>query len=580
MSFSNFPAAVDQADTLSWETYEPYFVDLQGRDVHENNLRQWLEDWSRLNAFIWEAMALIYIKKTLDTADKKREQEFLDFVSNIRPHAEIADQQLREQLLALKPSGEAVSDLTISLRNMKNQADLFRQENVPLKTELAKLTSEYDKITGAMVADWDGEQKNLSQLSVFLKDKDRVVRERAWRMEMELWQEQREKLDKLYVDMLLLRGHIAANAGLDSFRDYAFREYDRFAYSPDDCFTFHQAIEEVVVPAARRIYDRKRKRLGLASLRPWDIEVDTSDEPPLRPYEGQDELVRGCLNILQAVDPSLAHHFATMNDENLLDLDTRTGKALGGYCSTLYLRRRPFIFMNGVGTHNDVQTLLHEAGHAFHVFETSKLPLTWQTDSPMEFAEVASMSMELLSAPYLTKDSGGFYNVTESARARIEHLEGIILFMPYMAMVDAFQHWVYTHPDQASDPAQCDAAWDDLSSRFMSDIDYSGFEAERVSGWHHKLHIFHVPFYYIEYGMAQIGALQVWRNAIQDQAAAVAAYRRALALGGTKTLPELFAAAGAEFRFDAAMLTDLVDLVETVIGELEAMEDNFPKLSI
>jgi oligoendopeptidase F len=571
MSFSTFPSTIDQVEILRWETYEPYFADLQQREISEDNLRRWLEDWSRLSAFLYEAEAMVYIKKTLDTADEKREQDFLDFVNDVEPSAKVADQQLKERFLALKPAGQAVSDLEISLRDMKNQADLFREENVPLQTELAKLGNEYDKITGGMTADWEGEQKNLSQLSVFLKEKDRAIRERAWHTMMGLWQDQREKLDKLYVDMLALRRQAAANAGLESYRDYAFRHYNRFAYTPDDCFTFHQAIEEVVVPAARRIYERKCRRLGLDSLRPWDVEVDTSDEPPLHPYEGQDELIQGSLNIIQDVDPALARYFATMAEENLLDLDTRAGKALGGYCEGLPVRKRPFIFMNGVGTHDDVQTLLHEAGHAFHVFEAASLPLFWQFDPPTEFAEVASMSMELFSAPYLTKEFGGFYTPAESARARIEHLEGIILFLPYMAVVDAFQQWVYTHPDEAGDSDRCDAAWDDLWTRFVPDIDYSGFEAERVSGWHRKLHIFHYPFYYIEYGMAQVGALQVWRNALQDQAAAVAAYRHALALGGTKTLPELFAAAGAEFRFDTGMLTDLVGLIERTIGELEAM---------
>jgi len=569
MSFSTFPSTVDQVDTLRWETYEPYFSELLQRDIQAGNLRQWLEDWSRLSAFLSEAESVISIEKSLDTADEQKEQDFLDFVSNVHPLATVADQQLKERFLTLEPAGDAVSDLAITLRNMKNHADLFREENVPIHTDLAKLGNEYDKITGAMVADWDGEQKNLSQLSVFFKDKDRSVRERAWRMTMNLWQEQRGKLDQLYVDMLALRRQLASNADLDSFRDYTFREYDRFAYSPEECFTFHQAIEAVVVPAARRIYERKCERLGLSSLKPWDVEVDTSSDPPLHPYEGQDELIQGSLNIIQEVDPALERYFATMTEENLLDLDTRAGKALGGYCSTLSLRRQPFIFMNGVGTHDDVQTLLHEAGHAFHVFEAAGLPLVWQMEPPMEFAEVASMSMELLSAPYLTKESGGFYTPAESARARIEHLEGIILFLPYMAVVDAFQQWVYTNPDQAADPARCDVAWGDLWQRFMPDIDYSGLEAECVSGWQRKLHIFHNPFYYIEYGIAQTGALQVWRNALQDQAAAVANYRAALALGGTKTLPDLFAAAGAEFRFDTAMLADLVGLVEQAVEELE-----------
>ena len=284
----------------------------------------------------------------------------------------------------------------------------------------------------------------------------------------------------------------------------------------------------------------------------------------------QDELIQGSLNILNQVDPALGRHFALMAEEHLLDLETRQGKALGGYCSTLHLRKRPFIFMNGVGIHDDVQTLLHEAGHAFHVFETADLPLIWQTDAPMEFCEVASMSMELLAAPYLTKEFGGFYTPSESARARIEHLEGIITFLPYMAVVDAFQHWVYTHPDEAAKAAACDKVWDELWRRFMPDVDWTGFEAARISGWHRKPHIFSVPFYYIEYGMAQIGALQVWQNAIQNEETAVASYRKALALGGTKTLPELFSTAGADFRFDTALLTELVALIEQTVAALEA----------
>ena len=262
-------------------------------------------------------------------------------------------------------------------------------------------------------------------------------------------------------------------------------------------------------------------------------------------------------------------HLERKNEE-LMDLDTRSGKALGGYCSALPLRRQPFIFMNGVGTHDDVQTMLHEAGHAFHVFETAALPYVWQLEPPMEFAEVASMSMELLASPYLTANHGGFYTESEAARARIEHLEGIVLFFPYMAVVDAFQHWVYTNPDLAADPANCDAAWGNLWDRFMSGIDYTDLEDERVTGWHRKLHIFHIPFYYIEYGMAQVGALQVWLKALRDQGSAVESYRHALAQGGTKSLPELFELAGAEFRFDTPMLSELMALIEASIEELEA----------
>ena len=280
-------------------------------------------------------------------------------------------------------------------------------------------------------------------------------------------------------------------------------------------------------------------------------------------------MIQGSLNIFNSVDLELGRYFAIMAEEGLLDLDTRSGKALGGYCRTLDMRKRPFIFMNGVGVHDDVQTMLHEAGHAFHVFETAALPLYWQADKPMEFAEVASMAMEKIAAPYMIKENGGFYTAAEAARARIEHLENEILFLPYMAVVDAFQHWVYTHPEVAMNAANCDAAWDALWDRFMPGIDWTGFEEARMTGWHRKLHIFTVPFYYIEYGMAQIGALQVWRNSLSDQAGALAAYRHALSLGGTKTLPELFATAGAQFRFDADLLSELVALVENTIDGLE-----------
>jgi oligoendopeptidase F len=370
--------------------------------------------------------------------------------------------------------------------------------------------------------------------------------------------------------MLVLRQQLAENAGLPDYRAYAFRQFARFDYTPEDCFTFHEAIETAVVPAARRIYEKKRQRLGLDVLRPWDVDVDTSTAPPLTPYQDQDELIQGSLNILNHVDPALGRHFATMAEENLLDLETRQGKALGGYCTELRVRKRPFIFMNGVGIHDDVQTLLHEAGHAFHVFEATDLPLIWQSDAPMEFCEVASMSMELMAAPYLAKDNGGFYSTSEAARARIEHLEGIITFLPYMAVVDAFQHWVYTHPEEAVKSAACDRVWQALWQRFMPDVDWAGHEEICMSGWHRKLHIFTVPFYYIEYGMAQIGALQVWQNAIQDEKTAVAAYRKALALGGTSTLPDLFTTAGAEFRFDTTLLAKLVTLIEQTISDLEA----------
>ncbi|MCP4420041.1 MAG: M3 family oligoendopeptidase [Chloroflexi bacterium] len=569
------PHSVDEINPRTWETFAPFFSELQERPLQNKNLRQWLTDWSDLTRLLYEAASLIYIEKSLDTADQEKEQAFLDLINDVFPQAQVATQALKERLLTFDPNSEALQDMALVLRNMQNEADLFRQENIPLFTQAAKLENEYDKIAGGLKANWEGEEKNLSQLSFFLNNKDRNVRQKAWQAIADLWLGQREALNKTYGELLGLRQQIAANAGLPDYRAYAFREKGRFDYTPEDCLTFHDAIETAVVPALRRILARKKKRLGYDHLLPWDwvpengALVDDSEGEALRPYQGQESLIQHTLNIFNQLDPQLSRYFATMAEDGLLDLDTRTGKALGGYCSSLPLRNRPFIFMNGVGRHDDVQTMLHEAGHAFHVFETANLPLIWQTDPPMEFCEVASMSMELLAAPYLTNQHGGFYTSIQAAQARIEHLEGIIAFFPYMAVVDAFQHWVYTYPQDAIDPSQCDTVWEQLWHRFIPDVNWTGHEETRKTGWHRKLHIFTVPFYYIEYGMAQIGALQVWRNSLNNRAKALTNYRQALALGGTKTLPELFAIVGAEFRFDATLLKELVTLIEKTTAELE-----------
>lgn len=570
MKLNHLPQTLQDVDMRTWESFAPYFDELRERPLTAVTLPQWLSDWSHMAALVYEAYSQAYIDKAMDTSDEEKEAIFLDLVNNVIPHLQIVEQALKEKLLAVDTSG--MPELALMIRNMRNEVDLFREENVPLDTELAKLGNEYEKITGALETEWDGETKNLNQLAMLLQKKDRNVRERAWRTMMDLWLSERETLNALYGQMLSLRRQMAANAGLTDYREYAFRQYARFDYTPEDCLTFHEAIEQVVAPAAARIYEKKRQQLGIDVLQPWDTKVDTSSAPPLKPYQGQAQLIQHSLNIFHRVNPELGQYFATMAEEDLLDLETRSGKALGGFCSALPLRKRPFIFMNGVGIHDDVQTLLHEAGHAFHAFESFKLPYIWQADTPMEFNEVASMAMELLSAPYLTRDQGGFYTTAEAARARIEHLEGVITFLPYMAVVDAFQHWVYTHPDAAQDPTACDQTWDQLWQRFMKGVNWTGLDTIRQTGWHRKLHIFVVPFYYIEYGMAQVGALQVWRNSLSSQETALSSYRRALALGGTQPLPTLYSTAGAEFRFDVPMLTQLVELVEATIEELETMQ--------
>jgi oligoendopeptidase F len=366
-----------------------------------------------------------------------------------------------------------------------------------------------------------------------------------------------------------LRCQLAENAGQPDYRSYRWKQLLRLDYTPQDCVRFHQAIEQIAVPAALRLYQKRQQRLGVDRLRPWDLDVNPFGQPPLRPFTEITQLEDGVTRIFHRVDPQLGEYFAQMRRAGLLDLDNRKGKAPGGYCTEFIAVNQPFIFMNSVGLHEDVQTLLHEGGHAFHVYETAPLCIQ-QRQVGMEFAEVASMGMELLSAPYLIREQGGFYSPQDAARARVEHLSGAILFWPYMAVVDAFQHWAYENPQAASHPQNCDARWAELWARFMIGVDWGGLEDELVTGWQRKLHIHTDPFYYVEYGLAQLGAMQVWRNALQDQARAVAAYRRALALGSTASVPELYAAAGAKFAFDADALKAVIDLAEQTIDDLEA----------
>jgi oligoendopeptidase F len=345
----------------------------------------------------------------------------------------------------------------------------------------------------------------------------------------------------------------------------------RLDYTPQDTIRFQQAIEQVAVPAATRIYEKHRRRLGVASLRPWDLDQDLYpiQFPVLPSYGSVENLKQTAQVIFRQVDPQLGEYFRLMQEENLLDLENRKGKAPGGYCTSFPVSRQPFIFMNAAGLSSDVRTILHEAGHAFHNYERFELPYAQQRIPGLEFAEVASMAMELLASPYLSINQGGFYPTEAAARARSAHLEHILLFWPYMAVVDAFQHWAYENHAQASQASYCDARWLELWQRFLPGVDWSGLEAEAETGWHRKQHIHRYPFYHVEYGVAQLGAVLVWRNALQDQAEAVVQYRYALSLGGTATLPDLFRAAGARFAFDAETLSEAVDLVEHKIYELE-----------
>jgi len=565
--FASLPKNADELLRWSWLQIEPYYEDLAARKLVAGSSVPWLADWSRLSECVDEMATRLYVATTINTADEEAERRFNAFLDEIAPAVEVAAQRLKEKLLAsgLEPAGYA-----IPLRNMRSQAALFREANLPLRIEETKLCTEYDKISGAQTVTWEGKERTLAQLEPIYQDPDRARRERAWRLAAARQLADRAAIDDLWQRFLRLRRQLAVNAGYEGdYRAYRWQDMLRFDYTPADCARFHQAIEEVVVPAATRIYERRRQRLGVTTLRPWDLDVDPLGRPPLRPFADAAELQTKAAAIFHRVDPRLGAYFDIMMREGLLDLDNRKNKAPGGYCEYFPATQRPFIFMNAVGLHRDVLTLLHEGGHAFHSFEMSRLPYHHQREVGYEFSEVASTAMELLAAPCLAA-SDGFYTKAQAARARVEDLKEIILFWPYMAVVDAFQHWVYEHPDVALDPAHCDAQWAALWQRFMPGVDWSDLEEEMVTGWQRKLHIHQEPFYYVEYGLAQLGAVQVWRNALRDPARALADYRCALALGGTVALPQLYEAAGARFAFDAATLREVVDLMEATIAALES----------
>jgi oligoendopeptidase F len=570
----NLPSLPQEIIDWIWPSIELHYRELESRQLSAENVEGWLADWSSVSERLEEMYSRLAVATSTNTADKAAEKRMNVFLDTIFPNAMAADQKLKEKLLEsrLEPKG-----FEIPLRNMRAEAALFRPSNLPLLAEQQKLSLEYDKIFGAQTVKWEGEEVTLTRLAMNFLQPDRARREKAWRLKAERQLADRKPINELWKKFMDLRAEIAGNAGLPSYREYAWQQKLRFDYTPEDCKSFANAIEAVVVPAATRIYEKRKRALGLATLRPWDLvdgwysrPTSSADVPSLKPFRTVDELRSRTSTIFHHVDPVLGSYFDTLVDENLTDLDNRKNKAPGAYCTSYTSIRKPFVFTNAVGVHDDVMTLLHEAGHAFHVFETAELPYIQQLAVPMEFAEVASMGMELLASPYLNKSQGGFYDNSESALARIEHLEGMILFWPFMAVVDAFQQWVYEIPAEGARPEACDAKWGELWDRFIPAVDWSGLEEAKVTGWHRKAHIHQLPFYYVEYGLAQLGAVHIFGNAIKDQERAVHQYRQALALGATVTLPQLFTTAGAKFAFDTAILRTAVDLMEKVIGGLEA----------
>ena len=555
------------ADMGDWAQVEPLFSRLLGRHPScPEELEQWLADYSELCAALREEGNKRHIAMTTQTDDPVRETSFQQFVEEIipryKPRMQAAEKAYLENAnrKRLPTQRYAVLD-----RKLANSVALFRNENVPLETQDELLGKDYHKLMGAMTVTVNGAEVTLQQAAKFLEQPDRSLRQQVWERMAARRLQDKEALEQIYDRLVALRTEMAAHAGFANYRDYAFRQRERFDYTAEDCFRFHDGIERAVMPLARKIRARRQHLLKLDRLRPWDLNVDPLNRAPLAPFSTTAEFVQGIRKIFARVHPSFGEQFQFMADQELLDLENRNGKAPGGYQTSLEERRLPFIFMNAVGRDHDLRTLIHEGGHAFHALAARDEPLVDYRHAPIEFCEVASMGMELLALPHL----GEFYkNPEDYRRASHTRFEDLVLLLPAIALGDAFQHWVYTHPVHTHEVRA--TAWVDLVNRFNAGVDWSGYEEQRAFQWHAILHFFEVPFYYIDYGIAQLGALQVWLRSRRNYREAVEQYWNALTLGGSRPLPELFAAAGARFQFDHEILKPLMDAVEE---ELERTAD-------
>lgn len=559
----------DDFDPSSWKEVEAYTEELLNRKISCSKcLEGIIRDASELSEHISEKGALLYIGMTCDTENEEKKGAFLDFVENVRPKLSEFSDSLNRRIVG----HEAVEDLPerydLMIRSMKNDVEIFRKENIPLSVEQTKLVTEAQTINGAMSVEYEGEEYTIPEMRVFLESNERSVREGAWKAVADRRLEDEGRLSEIFDQLIVIRNEMAINAGFETYTDYMFRAMERFDYTKDDCLEFHDAIEAVCVPLMREINSRRIRSLSLGSLRPWDVNEKTGVGPdlegraPLKPFADVNEMVSKLSRLFHRMSTDLGEKFDMLVEMDTLDLDTRKGKAPGGYQYYLQKSRVPFIFMNAAGLQGDLETMIHEAGHAFHSIYCGHLELIGERSYPIEFAEVASMSMELMTQ----NEWGEFYNDEEANRARIGHLEGIIFLLPWIATIDSFQHWLYSNPGHTRDERK--TVWNSIRDRFGSNMEWGDYQGHRDTSWQQQGHLFGVPFYYVEYGIAQLGALQLWRTQRKDSVKALSDYSNAMALGNTKTLPELFSAADIELGFGEEHLGSLISEVRMAMAEL------------
>lgn len=553
-------AAAPKMNGTAWSAFASVYAELETRTLTLDNVDAWLQDWSEAEKAVKETGLQLARLRNEDTRNKGAEAAHLKFIREVMPEANRVEDRLRQKLLTLEGFTPNAEQERFVMR-FQHAADRYRESNVPVLRDTAAKASEYNTRRGGLSVLLGGKKLTMPQAQKRFLEPDRTVREQAYRAVGDARLSISRELDALFLELLELRRSLAKNAGLADYRLYRWREMGRVDYTPEDNLALHEAILQGVVPFVTQLYEERKDLLELDELRPWDLDVDPYGSAPLKPFNTALELEEGVLRIFEQLDPDLARQFGSLR-EGWLDLETREGKVPGlGYHAFFPKAGKSYIFMSAAGTHQDVITLCHEAGHAFHAMTAaSEHALIWNRFPGSEFGELASQAMELLVLPYLSRSKGGFYTDAEATRARRKGLERIILILPGLALRDAFQHWLYSDAPESVTVADLDGKWRELSETFMPGVDWTGLEPLQAKGWQ-QLHIFTMPFYMLEYAYAYLGAVQLWQTALEDPRLALASYRAALALGGTRSIPELYAVAGATFLPTAKEVAELMAFV-------------------
>lgn len=559
---------VSESVSFEWENIKAYFEELMSRKINSlDDLKAWLKDRSELTAVLEEEFAWRYIRMNIDTTEESHQKAFQHFVQNINPKIAPFEDALNRKLndSPFTKQLRKEPDYAIMLKSTKSQIELFREENIPIQTQLEEDAQKFGSIAAKMSIELDGQEYTLQQAAKFLKSTDRALREKVYKLIQERRSQDKEKLDELFDHLIELRQKVAENADFDNYRDYMFKAMGRFDYTPEDCSEFHDSIAETVVPLADKMAAKRKELLGIDKLRPWDTAVDIEGKEPLKPFENGRELVEKTMACFNRIDPFFGSCLQQMDEKNHLDLESKKGKAPGGFNYPLYESGLPFIFMNAVGAFRDVTTMVHEGGHAIHSVLTHPLELVEFKGLTAEIAELASMSMELISMDHWDV----FFDKEEDLkRAKRDQLLDVLGTLPWIATIDKFQHWIYTHKNHSREERE--NFWLSLMEEFGSKhIEWKGLEKFKKSAWHKQLHLFEVPFYYIEYGMAQLGAVAIWKNYRENPTKAIEQYKKALSLGYTRSIHEVYEAAGVSFDFSKEYVSELMQFV------FEEIEQNF-----